>query len=170
VLLFGGIETSEGANATALWHLLVEPARLAAVRDDPDRIRVAVEESLRLEPAAARVDRYATRDVELGGATIAAGDLVVVSLTAANRDPEAFTDPDRYDLDRPDAARHLAFARGPHACVAAHVARLEAAATVEAVLERLPVDLRLDEGASAPPTGLVFRKPAAVAAVWTPAA
>lgn len=168
VLLFGGIETAEGATATTLWHLLDDPDRLAAVRDDPGLVRAAVEESLRLEPAAARVDRYATRDAELAGATVEAGDLVVVSLTAANRDPEVFSAPDRYDLERPDAARHLAFARGPHACVAAHVARLEAAVAVEAVLEGLPDDLRLDPAAApAAPTGLVFRKPAAVEAVWT---
>ena len=94
VLLFGGIETTEGMIATALLHLLVRPARARArVRADPALLVSAVEESLRLEPAAATVDRYATRDVEFGGAQIRAGDLVIVSIAAANRDPQRSTTP-----------------------------------------------------------------------------
>ena len=93
------------------------PAQLAAVRADRSLLPNAVEESLRLEPAAARVDRYATADAELGGATIEGGDLVIVSLTAANRDPETFPEPDAFEVSRANARAHLAFAQGPHACV-----------------------------------------------------
>ena len=71
VLLFGGIETTEGMIANALLHLLERPDALAAVRADPSRLDAAIEESLRLEPAAAVVDRYATADAELAGARIA---------------------------------------------------------------------------------------------------
>lgn len=166
VLLFGGIETTEGMIASALWHLLTHPDALALVATDRSLIPAAVEESLRLEPAAARVDRYATRTVELGGATIGAGDLVIVSITAANRDPAAFADPDRFDVRRADARSHLAFAGGPHVCIAMHLARLEAHTAVAGVLERLP-GLRLDPARPVtPPRGLVFRKPPAVDAVW----
>jgi cytochrome P450 len=165
VLMFGGIETTEGMIANAVLHLLERPDVRARVEADPGLLAAAVEESLRLEPAAAVVDRYATRDVAFGGAAIRRGDLVRVSVTAANRDPAVFPDPDRFDLDRPNAARHLAFARGPHVCIGMHLARLEAHAAVGRLLARLP-GLRLDPGSSAAPRGLVFRKPPELNVVW----
>ena len=102
-----------------------DPGQWTAVTGDPSLAANAVEESLRLEPAAGRVDRYATADVELGGAEVRTGDLVIVSLTAANRDPATFPDPDAFDVSRPNARSHLAFAQGPHACIGLHLARLE---------------------------------------------
>jgi cytochrome P450 len=165
VQLFGGIETTEGMICNAIVHLLGHPAQLALVRADPGLLPAAVEESLRLEPAAAVVDRYATRDVSIGGAGIRRADPVTVSLAGANRDPEVFPEPDRYDIRRPNAARHLAFARGPHFCLGAHLARLEATVAVASVLDGLP-GIRLDPGQPATPYGLVFRKPAAVRVRW----
>jgi cytochrome P450 len=163
VVLFGGIETGEGMNATALWYLLSEPDLLE--RCTPELIPRLVEEAIRLEPPAARVDRYATDDVQFGDAHIGAGDLVVVSITAANRDPGAFEHPDRFRLDRPPSVRHLSFATGPHACIGAWVARTETAAVVGAVANRLG-GVRLDADRSRPHRGLVFRKPEAVWARW----
>jgi cytochrome P450 len=166
VLMFGGIETTEGMIANAMLHLLSSPDQLALVRAGPGLVAAAVEESLRLEPAAAVVDRYATADVELAGARIAAGDQVTVSIAGANRDPAVFTDPDRYDVRRANAARHLAFAHGPHFCLGVHLARLEARIAVAAMLDRLP-GLRLD-GPATPyqARGLVFRKPPDLRARW----
>ena len=164
VMMFGGIETSEGMTTSLFWHLLSDPDRLASVAADPALRANAVEESLRLEPAAARVDRYATTDAELGGASIKRGDLVIVSLTAANRDPATFADPDRFDPARPNARSHVTFAQGPHACVGIHLARLEAQSALEAVLEAWP-GLRLGPDAT-PPTGVVFRKPKSLAVRW----
>lgn len=161
VLLFGGIETTEGMIATLFLDLLRHPEQLALARARPELRANAVEESLRREPAAASVDRYATRDVELGGARIGRGDLVTVSLTGANRDPATFPDPDRFDIERANAKLHLAFAQGPHICPGMHLARLEAASALDAVLERLP-GVRLDPGRSPRVRGLVFRKPDAV--------
>jgi cytochrome P450 len=165
VLMFGGIETTEGMITNCLWHLLTNPSQLALVLADHSLIPNAIEESLRLEPAAAVVDRYATRDVDLAGASISRGDFVTVSLAGANRDPAVFTDPDQYDVRRANARRHLAFASGPHICLGMHLARLEAISAITALLTRLP-DLRL-EPASPPPYGLVFRKPSAVDVSWT---
>jgi cytochrome P450 len=165
VMLFGGIETSEGMTTSLFWHLLSHPDQLAAIRADRSLVANAVDESLRLEPAAARVDRYATADVELAGARIGRGDLVIVSLTAANRDPATFPDPDAFDSARSNARAHVAFAQGPHACIGPHLARLETASALEAVLDAWP-DLALEPG-STPPSGVVFRKPRALPVRWT---
>jgi cytochrome P450 len=164
VMMFGGIETSEGMTTSLFWHVLTTPGALDALIDDPASITNAVEESLRLEPAAGRVDRYATVDVELGGSSIHRGDLVIVSLTGANRDPAVYPEPDRFDLHRENARSHLAFAQGPHACVGLHLARLETQLALEVALERWP-GLRIDGDAS-PPSGVVFRKPKRLPVAW----
>jgi cytochrome P450 len=168
VLLFGGIETTEGMIANAMLHLLSNPGELELVRADRALISAAVEESLRLEPAAAVVDRYATGDTELGGARIRAGDQVTVSIAGANRDPGVFADPDTFDVRRANSAKHLAFAHGPHFCLGAHLARLEARIAVATLLDLLP-GLRLDERFPAAPRGLVFRKPTDLRVRWSTA-
>lgn len=150
VLMFGGIDTTAGMITNLVRHLLLHRAELTPG---------AVEESLRLEPAAAVVDRYATRDVELGGASVKAGDLVVVSIAGANRDPAVFTDPDTFDPLRPNARQHLAFAQGPHFCLGARLARAETTIAARTLFDRLP-GLRLV--ADDPPRGLVFRRPPAL--------
>ena len=157
VVMFGGIETTEATTATAVLHLLSHPEWLDRARVRPDLVDRAVEESLRLEPAAARVDRYATADTVLAGQPIPRGDLVIASLAAANRDPAAWPEPERYDLDRPAGADHLAFAHGPHACLAADLARWQAVAVLTELLRR--PGLGLDAELCDVPRGLVFRRP-----------
>ena len=164
VLMFGGIETTEGMICNAVLHLLGHPAQLTGVIADPGLGANAVEESLRLEPAAAVVDRYATADVALASASIRRGDLVTVSLAGANRDPAVFADPDRFDVRRANARQNLAFAHGPHFCLGAHLARAETRAAVAALL-RLP-GLRLDPASKSVPRGVVFRKPPALHVLW----
>jgi cytochrome P450 len=165
VLLFGGIETTEGMIANAILQLLTHRDAMAQVRENPQLLDAAVEESLRLEPAAAVVDRYAGEDTLLDGTQIARGELVRLSISAANRDPEMFDDPDRFDLARTNSRRHLAFAQGPHVCVGVHLARLEARTGLAELLARLP-KLRLDPERPAEVRGLVFRKPVALHALW----
>jgi cytochrome P450 len=165
VFMFGGIETTEGMIANAILHLLQHPDQLALVEADRSLLAGAVEESLRLEPAAAVIDRYATSDAELDGAAIAAGDLVTVSLAGANRDPAFFPDPDRFDVRRANARHQVAFAHGPHVCIGMHLARLEAHTALARLLDRLP-RLRLDPGCSAGARGLVFRKPPELPVLW----
>ncbi|MDQ6817988.1 MAG: cytochrome P450 [Actinomycetota bacterium] len=165
VLLFGGIETTEGMIANAIAHLLEHPAELALVRRHPQLLDSAIEESLRLEPAAAVVDRYATSDASLSSASIARGDLVRVSIAGANRDPAVFSHPNRFDLRRSGPRGHLAFAHGPHVCVGIHLARLEARVAISELLRRLS-GLRLDPQRPPAVRGLVFRKPQTLHALW----
>jgi cytochrome P450 len=168
ILLFGGIETTEGMITNALLHLLEHPEALTEARGDPAYLDAAIEESLRLEPAAAVVDRYATADTDLARAHINQGDLVRVSISAANRDPAAFPDPDLFDPSRPRQKGQLAFAQGPHVCLGVHLARLEARTGLATILDRLPT-LRSDPDRPARIEGLVFRKPSALRAKWAPA-
>jgi cytochrome P450 len=165
VLLFGGIETTEGMICNAIWYLLGDESARDQVLADPGLAEAAVEEALRLEPAAAVVDRYATADVSLGAAPVRRGDLVTVSLAGANRDPAAFPHPDRFYIHRPNGRQHLAFAIGPHFCIGAQLARLEAHAALTAVLDQLP-GVRLDPGRPSAPRGLVFRKPPSLHVRW----
>ena len=165
VMLFGGIETTEGMICNAVRHLLASPGQARDLDADRSLLDGAVDESLRLEPAAAVVDRYATADAALGQARIRGGDLVVVSLAGANRDPAVFGEPDRFDQRRANARQNLGFALGPHFCVGAQLARMETRAAVTALLDRLP-GLRLDPERLAAPRGLVFRKPPTLDVLW----
>jgi cytochrome P450 len=165
VLMFGGIETTEGMICNAVLHLLSHPDQASQVIAEPGLAENAIEESLRFEPAAAVVDRYATGDVTIGGAAIRRGDLVTVSLAGANRDPAFFDDPDTFDVHRASARQNLGFARGPHFCIGAHLARLETRAAILELLDRLP-GLRLDPGWQPAPRGLVFRKPPELHVAW----
>ncbi len=165
VMLFGGIETTEGMICNAVRHLLASPEQVHDLNADRSLLDGAVDESLRLEPAAAVVDRYATASARLGEADINGGDLVVVSLAGANRDPAVFPEPDRFDIRRPNARQNLGFALGPHFCVGAQLARMETRAAVTALLDRLR-GLRLDPEQLAAPRGLVFRKPPALHVRW----
>jgi cytochrome P450 len=168
VLMFGGIDTTEAMITNAALHLLEHPDQLALVRADPaGLLPAAIEESLRLEPSASVVDRYATGGTELGGVPIGKGDLVRVSIAGANRDPSVFPDPGRFDVRRANAAEHLTFAHGPHFCFGAPLARIEACAVLEALLTRLP-GLRQDPSRRVGAQGLVFRKPPHLHVVWDP--
>jgi cytochrome P450 len=166
VLLFGGVETTEGVITNAVLHVLERPQLLERLRREPGLVAGTIEESLRLEPAASVVDRYAVSTTILGNVEIAAGDLVRVSIAGANRDPAVFADPDRLDPGRPNARRHLAFAQGPHVCLGIHLARLEARTALAALLHRFP-RLRVDPDRPAAIRGLVFRKPRELHVLWS---
>ncbi|MGD2042345.1 MAG: cytochrome P450 [Acidimicrobiia bacterium] len=161
VLLFGGIVTAESSTAIAFRYLLDDPDLAGQVDADRSLLEPFAEETFRLEPSAGAIDRFATRDVRIGESRVDAGQLVRVSLTAANRDPAVFPDPDRLDVSRANSRRNVTFARGPHACLGIHLARLEIVAAVEALLDILP---GLEGRGLAPVEGLVFRSPATVMA------
>ena len=161
VILFGAIETSEAMTTNAFWHLFTHPESLTRVRHDHALIPAVINESLRLEPAATWVDRYTTKDADLGDVTIPSGELVSISLLGANRDPEYFPQPSRFDIDRPNLARHVTFAKGPHTCLGLHVARAETRSALVSALNwesNSGHTLRLDESQTTPPRGLIFRR------------
>ena len=157
VILFGAIETSEAATANALWFLLTNPEALADVVANQDLVANAVGESMRLEPGAAVIDRYTTRAVELGGCQMKKGDYVSISLSAANRDPLVFDQPDLFDINRSNQASQLTFAQGPHACLGIHLAKAETVIAVQELLRAWPT-ISLGANSTAP-SGLIFRKP-----------
>ncbi len=162
VVLFGAIETSEAMTTNAFWHLLTHPESWHRLRSDRSLIPHAINESLRLEPAATWVDRYTTTNVELGSVMIPSGELVSISLLGANRDPDAFDNPGAFDIDRPNLAQHVTFVKGPHACLGLHVARAETQAAIEAALTweaETGQAIALEHERAQSPHGLIFRRP-----------
>ncbi|GAA3133935.1 cytochrome P450 [Streptosporangium carneum] len=141
MLLVAGHETTENMIALGVLTLLEHPRQLRRMRDDPSLLPDAVEELLRYLSIADVLLRVAKADVELAGSTIRAGDAVVLSTAAANRDGEAFPDPDVLDLSR-RARGQVAFGHGPHLCLGQHLARLELEVALGTLFERVPT-LRL---------------------------
>ena len=136
LLLIAGLHTVQGSLAWGLMHLADNPDQRQEIIDDPDAIPTAVEEILRIE-SAVTMGRIATRDVEIGGVTVAEGEMVAVLLAAANRDSGEFEDPDALVADR-EPNRHLAFGAGPHRCIGSHLARIELRIAFEEIHRRIP--------------------------------
>lgn len=127
----------------AVHALLTHSAQLDALRADPSLVSTAVDELLRFDsPVERTISRWAADDVELGGAQLARGDLVIAVVGSANRDEARFRHADELDLHRAEN-KHVGFGRGPHFCLGAPLARLETEIALTTVLRRLP-GLRLD--------------------------
>ncbi|GAA3219961.1 cytochrome P450 [Nonomuraea helvata] len=138
LLLMAGHETTANMLALGSWTLLRHPEQLAALRADPGLIDDAVEELLRyLSIIQFGAQRAALEDVWLDGTLIQAGQTVVISIPAANRDGTKFTDPDTLDFAR-DAAGHLAFGHGVHQCLGQQLARIEMRVAYSALFRRFP--------------------------------
>ena len=142
ILLAAGHETSTHLIGNGLLALLQHRDQLERLASEPELADTAVDEVARYDPPPQATTRRATEAFELRGKRIREGDLLVLSLAAANRDPARFEDPDRLDIERADN-RHLSFALGPHFCVGAPLARLEGNIVFRRLLERFP-DVRLD--------------------------
>ncbi|MEW2292930.1 cytochrome P450 [Streptomyces sp. NPDC006743] len=144
LLLVAGHETTVNLISNGVLALLTHPAQLAALRADLGLIDAAVEEMLRYDgPLETPTYRFTTDPVTLGGTVVpGGGELVLVAIADANRDPERFAGPERFDIAR-DARGHVAFGHGIHHCLGAPLARLEARIAVRTLLERCP-DLALD--------------------------
>ena len=147
VLLYtAGHETTVNLIANALAHLLGAPEQLARLRGDPCLDTTAVEEALRVDGPATMTERRATAPLEVGGTVIEPGDHVVLALSSANRDPRRWgPSADTFDLTRPDARDHVAFGGGPHYCLGAALARLEASIAIPAFVRRFPTAALVEE-------------------------
>jgi cytochrome P450 len=136
LLLVAGHETTVSLISNAVLALLRHPGQLAALQADPALAAGAVEETLRYDAPVQLTGRVARGGMQAGRQTVADGTTLVLLLAAAGRDPAAFADPDRFDIRR-GAAHHLAFAAGPHFCLGAPLARLEATITLRAFASRV---------------------------------
>jgi pulcherriminic acid synthase len=174
LLLVAGGETTDKAMANMIWNLLQNPDQLALVREDRSRIPHAFAETLRHSPPVQMIMRQPSEDVEMSGGTIPAGATVVCLIAAANRDPRKYSDPDRFDITRPDlnfatafaaAANHTGFAFGRHFCVGAMLAKVEVETAANQLLDAMG-DIELVEPVVA--EGIFTRAPTRMKLRFTP--
>jgi hypothetical protein len=137
LILAAGHETTVNLIGSAVLLLLRHPDERKRLQDDPALLGPAVEECLRFEPPVQLTDRAVVAHCELGGVPLRPGAIVAVVIAAANRDPERFPDPDRFDVSR-NGERHLAFGLGSHFCLGSALARLETRLALAGLLRRFP--------------------------------
>lgn len=138
LLVGAGVETSVNLIGNGIAALLRHPDQLALLRDDPTLWPSAIEEILRFDSPVQITSRKALCDIEVDGTHLREGDGVVLLLGGANRDPRVFPHPDRFDITRPNARDHLAFASGIHVCVGAALARIEGVTALRELFARFP--------------------------------
>jgi cytochrome P450 len=165
LLLLGGSETTTNLIGNALLALFAHEPEMERVRADPGLVSTVVDEALRYDAPVQSVMRRTTREVELVGQRLPAGAVVLLLLGSANRDEQIFPEADRFSLDRGDV-KQLAFGSGPHYCLGATLARMEARAALEAVLA-LP-NLRLTRGDVERIDSFVLRGPRALEIAFDP--
>ncbi|HEX4741816.1 MAG TPA: cytochrome P450 [Caulobacteraceae bacterium] len=147
-LLVAGNLTTTDLIGNAVRIFLTNPEELAKLRSDPSLVAAAVEETLRFEPPVDITGRIASREMVVGGCPIHATQSMSLSLRAANRDPEVFEHPDRFDITRKKSP-HVAFGGGAHICIGAPLARLEAQVALAKLFTRFP-NLRLADPQASP--------------------
>lgn len=138
LVLAAGFETTVNLLGNGIRLLLGAPEQLAVLTENPSLWPGAVEEILRLDSPVQLTARLARADTEVAGRRIREGEIVIVCLAAANRDPAVFTDPNRFDVRRANAGRHLAFSGGRHFCLGAALARIEGEAGLRQFFSRFP--------------------------------
>lgn len=136
LLLIAGIDTTWSAIGASLWHLAQSPSDRRRLVEDPDLLPVAVEEFLRFY-APVTMARIVAKEVEVGGTTFEPRDWVLLPFPAANRDPEAFEQADRFVIDRA-VNRHSAFGLGIHRCLGSNLARMEMTVAIDEWMRRIP--------------------------------
>jgi cytochrome P450 len=146
LVLAAGFETTVNLLSNGIALLSAHPDQLALLRREPDHWPNAVDEILRLDPPVLLTGRMASRDTVVAGVHVARGSLVTTLLAAANRDPDVFADPTRFDITRANAREHVSFSAGRHFCLGAALARMEGEVGLRLLFERYP-DLRTLPGA-----------------------
>lgn len=134
--LRGGLDTTSSMISAALWYLAKDPAQWQLLRDDPSRVRGALEEAMRLETPIQNVCRQTMREVEIDGVTVPFDSKILIILASANRDPERWENPDRFDVTR-QTMGHLALGNGVHMCIGQMIARLEGEVLLKALVSRV---------------------------------
>jgi cytochrome P450 len=137
LLLIAGNVTTTDLIGNGTRVLLQHPDQLSALRNDLGLVRNAVEEMIRFDPPVVVSGRITPDDMEIQGCPVHAGESMTAHLTAANRDPAANSDPDRFDIER-EGIRYLSFGGGSHLCLGAHLARVEAQEAISALVARYP--------------------------------
>lgn len=138
LIIFAGNDTTRNSLAGTMRLLTQFPNQKKIIREDPALIPKMLDESLRMTSPVMHMRRTTTQDTELRGQKIAKDEKVVLWYGAANRDPDVFPDPDRFDIMRPNAAKHLAFGHGAHKCLGSRVANLQLRLAYEKILDRFP--------------------------------
>ncbi len=151
LLLAAGFETTVNLLGNGAVLLMGHPDQLDVLRAQPQRWPGAVEEILRYDSPVQRTGRVALHDTEVAGRPVRAGSLIVLLLGGANRDPDVFPDPNRFDTQRPEADQNVAFSSGVHYCVGAALARLEGEVGLQTLFRRFP-DLALSGAPHRRPT------------------
>jgi cytochrome P450 len=137
IVATAGHDTTSSAIAGGMWALLRYPEQLERLRAHPELIDTAVDEIIRWVSPVKHFMRTAVTATEVGGVPIAANDWLLLSYASANRDELVFEDPDRFDVGRANAARHLAFGFGAHYCLGTHLAKLEIKSFLQELLARV---------------------------------
>lgn len=138
LIVFAGNDTTRNTLSGAMRLLTEFPEQKQRLIDDPSLLPGAVDEFIRMVSPVIYMRRTATRDVEVSGQTIREGEKVVMYYGAANRDPTVFEDPDRLDVSRPNAGKHVAFGYGPHTCLGKRVAQIQLEEAYRQILARFP--------------------------------
>lgn len=162
LMISGGINEPRDGVGLVMYVLLSDPAILAAVQSDRSLLRKVVEETFRYHTPVGTATRQTTQEVQLGGVTIPEGAIVAAVLSAANRDPARWTDPDLFNPDRGEGS-HLAFSTGEHRCLGEALGRQQVRIGVERLLDRLP-GLRLAGEVTL--HGFEFRGPTSLEVAW----
>jgi cytochrome P450 len=144
LLLIAGHVAVRNLIGNVVWLLLEHPSEYRRVLEDRSLLRSAIEESLRYEPPITQIPRIALEDIRVRDQRIAAGDIIQLSIVAANRDPKHFPDPDRFDIARKPQGV-LSFGHGPHGCFGALLALEQTTIALDLLFRRAGSSLRLDD-------------------------